>query len=137
VRWTYLISELAVLIVIGATLWAFLGPSGPSKPTGPPSPVDVANSWFQAVNNKDSDAAKATLVPASRSTMDWNGGDTSKWPTFNDVHCKQLADTGSAADVYCTFSPTNLPGQQRESFLSIAMQRQLSGHWLISNYGQS
>lgn len=66
--------------------------------------------------------------------MEW-----SQWgPPFTHLHCSQSSDTATRAHVYCTFDKINDPGtgMSNVSFWSVYMQRDASGPWLISGYGQ-
>jgi hypothetical protein len=68
------------------------------------SPVQATLSWFAAINHKDKAGAAAHLEPAAAGQMNWGNGDTSTWPAFSALHCKQATSSAAIASVYCTFS---------------------------------
>ena len=112
-------------------------PGVSDQPAASDSPVQVALSWFQAINHKNSVAAKAHFEPQQVQMMEWGGGDTSLWPTFSDVVCQPIAQGIKDAGVSCTFHESQAASVGNpDSFWNISMHRDPSGPWLIDNYGQ-
>jgi hypothetical protein len=69
--------------------------------------------------------------------MNWGNGDTSTWPTFSALHCKQLSHRATTATVYCSFKESQAPAVGNpDSFWTVSLHRQRGGRWLITNYGQ-
>lgn len=101
------------------------------------SPVQAALSWFSAISHKDKAAAVAYFEPAAAGQMNWGNGDTSTWPEFSAVHCRQLSRSAALASVYCTFSESQAPAAgSPDSFWTITLARQPDNQWLITSYGQ-
>ena len=103
--------------------------------TGTATPVQAAYSWFKDINTKDRVASLAAFVPRSRGQGDWNGGDTSMWPTFKNVKCKYLGSFPGNARVECTFDESINPGEQRDAFWVVTFHHETNGQWLINGYG--
>ena len=92
-------------------------------------------SWFYAVNHKDMAAAISHFAPAAAAQMEWYGG-PSAYPTFSELHCRQVSTDGSTASVLCTFTELHSPpGTQIDNFWTVELQRQPDGRWLITGYG--
>ena len=69
--------------------------------------------------------------------MNWGNGDTSTWPTFSALHCKQVTSSAAIASVYCAFSESQAPSAGNpDSFWTITLERQPDKQWLITSYGQ-
>lgn len=101
------------------------------------SPEQATLSWFFAINHKDKAAAVAHFTRAAADQMDWGEGDTSTWPTFSALHCKQASRNGVTASVYCTFKESQAPAVGNpDSWWTVYLHRQHDGRWLINNYGQ-
>lgn len=101
------------------------------------SPEQATLSWFFAVNHKDKAAAVAHFQPAAAGQMNWGNGDTSTWPTFSALHCRQLSRSGTTATTYCRFKESQAPAAGNpDSFWTVSLHRQPDGRWLITNYGQ-
>jgi hypothetical protein len=78
--------------------------------------------------------ALAHFVPADRKMMQW-----SSWgPPFTHLRCSLRGGGATTAVVYCTFDEINDPdmGMSNTSFWNVYLQRESSGRWLITNYGQ-
>lgn len=100
------------------------------------SPLQATLSWFFAVNHKDKAAAVAHFAPTEAGMMDWGEGDTSTWPTFTALHCRQLSGSASAAEIYCSFNESQAPSDgQVDNFWTVSLNRRPDGRWLITNYG--
>ena len=128
-----------LLLAIGLGVGAQHGLFRSAPPTGEPqslsiryTPVEAAESWFQAVNNGNAAAAKSHFAPQSVDMMEWSGNGT----TFSDLHCRQLSRGTTSADVLCTFHESGGDEGNPDSFWTISFQRQPGGPWLINNYGQ-
>ncbi len=131
-----------------AVLIVFIGaPAGCSTASGARAPGSLAAryrtpeqaalSWFYAVNHKDDGAAVGHFEHSAAGQMDWGDGNTSTWPTFSRLHCKQVADQAFSASVYCTFRESLAPAAGNpDTFWTIDLRRQTSGRWLIAGYGQ-
>jgi hypothetical protein len=101
------------------------------------SPEQATLSWFSAINHKDRGAALAHFTTAAANQMGWGTWDTSAWPTFSALHCRQLSRSATTAAVYCTFKESQAPSVGNpDSFWTVYLQRQADGRWLITNYGQ-
>lgn len=92
--------------------------------------------WFRAINSKDQSSMVAHAAPVAKSSMNWNDGETSMWPSFAKVSCKVTNSTHSRANLLCTFKESAPPGNQIDTFWTVSLQRGASGKWLITNYGQ-
>jgi hypothetical protein len=129
-------NRLGVLILLGfASVVASCGttPGSVSRST----PLAAAQSWFQAINTKNLQAAQDAFVPSQRSMMNWGGGNTATWSSFTKLHCKTLKNSPRDAIVYCSFSESASSSEGNpDSFWTISMERNGSGPWLINNYGQ-
>lgn len=134
--WIALVLVLVVGIDGGATWWA-ISRRNLSLPSSRQTPLQETTSWFQAVDAKDLSAARAHFVAWSGSDMNSNDGDTSQWPTFADIHCRNVGhQSNSTAVVYCTFNQSPVAGKQTDAFWTVSLQRNGAGPWLINNYGQ-
>lgn len=101
------------------------------------SPQQATLSWFFAVNHKDRADAIAHFTPAAANQMDWGNGDTSTWPTFSALHCKQVSRSVKTASVRCTFKESQAPSVGNpDSFWTVSLHRQPDMRWLITGYGQ-
>jgi hypothetical protein len=140
------ISLVIALMVVSAVLIEGCTSSG-SASSGRPnqagqsrngdSPVQTAEAWFHDINQKNVAAANADFVPANAEMMNWAGGDSSQWPMFSHVNCRQLSESATDASVLCTFDESAAPAVGNpDSFWTVSMHRQPSGRWLIDNYGQ-
>jgi hypothetical protein len=67
--------------------------------------------------------------------MEW-----SSWPLpFRRLHCSLLSPTSAtSADVNCSFAVINDPdaGMSNLSFWNVSLEKNASGRWLITAYGQ-
>jgi len=103
------------------------------------SPEQATLSWFSAIDHKDRAAVLAhfTTAAANQMGLGWTTWDTSAWPTFSALHCRQLGRSAATASVYCTFKESQAPSVGNpDSFWTVYLQRQADGRWLITNYGQ-
>lgn len=102
------------------------------------SPEQATLSWFYAINHKDRADAVAHFTHAAGYMMNWGGGDTSTWPTFSSLHCKNaVRQSVSIASVSCTFSESQAPAVgSPDSSWTVYLHQQPDGRWLIENYGQ-
>ena len=101
------------------------------------SPEQATLSWFSAINHKDKAAAIAHFAAAAADQMNWGNGDTSTWPTFSSLHCRQVSRSATAASVNCTFSESQAESVGNpDSFWTVDLKRQPDNRWLITNYGQ-
>jgi hypothetical protein len=103
------------------------------------SPEQATLSWFSAINHKDLAAVLAHFTTAAANQMgsSWTNWDTSAWPTFSALPCRQLSRSVTTASVYCTFKESQAPSVGNpDSFWTVYLQRQADGRWLITNYGQ-
>jgi hypothetical protein len=100
------------------------------------SPLTATFSWFRAINEKIPSALITHAAPNARDMMNWNDGMTSQWPEFSKIQCSIRKSTHSTSDVLCTFNETAPPGNNLDSFWTVALQHEKSGRWLITNYGQ-
>lgn len=99
--------------------------------------MQAALSWFSAINRKDKPATVAHFEPAAVGLMNWGDGDTSTWPTFSAVDCRQVARNAATPSVYCTFSESQAPAEGNpDSFWAITLALQPDKQWLITSYGQ-
>lgn len=93
-------------------------------------------SWFYALNHKDKAAAIAHFTPAAAGMMRDSYGGAAAYPTFSQLHCRQISSYGTTATVLCTFTELHPePGTQVDNFWTLELQRQPDGRWLITNYG--
>lgn len=134
------LAAAALIVFTGALAGCSTG-SGAQAPAGPTAryqtPDQATLSWFYAVNHKNHGAAIGHFEHSAASQMDWGDGNTSTWPTFSRLHCKQVTDQASTASVYCTFRESLAPAVGNpDTFWTIDLRRQTSGRWLISGYGQ-
>jgi hypothetical protein len=98
--------------------------------------VAAVESWFFAINHKDLAGAEAAFLPADRSQMDWENGETSGWPTFSDLRCKLMSSSSSQATVYCSFDESQAAAEGNpDTFWTVELSHSV-GHWLITGYGQ-
>jgi hypothetical protein len=101
------------------------------------SPMQATLSWFSAINHKDKAAAAAHFEPSAAGQMNWGNGDTSTWPTFSALRCKQVSRGATSASVDCTFSESQAPSAGNpDSFWTVYLKRQPDKRWLITGYGQ-
>jgi hypothetical protein len=78
----------------------------------------------------------AHAAPSARSMMEWNYDDTSIWPSFSRITCKEMKEKGNTASILCTFKEKAPPGNNVDAFWTVSLTRSVSGKWLITNYGQ-
>jgi hypothetical protein len=146
------VTAAAAAVIVGAIAVAACSSAAGSKPSaqashkpGRPSisaatlyqsPEQATLSWFYALDHKDKAAAVAHFEPTAADMMDWYGG-PSAYPTFSELHCRQLSSSGATAVVLCTFKETQNPAfyVQPDNFWTVGLQRQPDGRWLITNYG--
>jgi hypothetical protein len=101
------------------------------------SPAQATLSWLYAINHKDKAAAVAHFEPAAADQMNWGHGDTSTWPTFPALHCRQVSRSAITAVVYCSFKESQAPAVGNpDSFWTVSLHRQRGARWLITSYGQ-
>jgi hypothetical protein len=130
---------MAVTVLILLTSGLALTGCGSSSPEGSQefnTPLHSVYSWFSAINHKDELSMVAHAAPVLKNDMNWNDGDTSVWPTFANVSCHLAHSRPSSANILCTFKESAPPGNQIETFWSVALARSSTGKWLITNYGQ-
>jgi hypothetical protein len=99
------------------------------------SPGETALAWFKAIDDHDMALAKAHFVPASREEMSWSDFDS---VSFSNVQCALRSQAVTTAVLRCTFTPHAPAGDQvlLDFYWTVYMQRQGSGPWLITDYGQ-
>ncbi len=106
------------------------------SPTVHLTPVQESESWFKAVNMKDSAASLAHFNPQNRDQADWNNGDVTQWPTFSNVSCSPSQIEATTAIVHCAFQSHGDPSSANDTFWNVEFHRTPGGPWLITNYGQ-
>lgn len=134
-------ASVVLTLMAGAFVAAGCGSSSPGSAGATAavygSPVQAALSWFSAINHKDQAAAAAHFEAAAAGQMNWGNGNTSGWPTFSALHCRQLMRNAASASVYCGFSESQAPDVGNpDSFWTISLVQQPDKQWLITNYGQ-
>jgi len=129
-----------VILCACVTVLALMGlvSCGPSREPGVEiaiqTPVGTALAWFQSVNTHDKSLALAHFASADRDKMEWSDfGSIS----FDNVQCQPEAETATTAAVRCTFAIRDpSPDVRSDTFWDIYFERQPSGPWLITDYGQ-
>ena len=106
------------------------------KPNSHLTAVQEAGSWFKAINAKDRTASLDHFNPEARYMGDWNGGLTTRWPTFTNVNCTPFRSSTSSSTVHCTFRSHGDPSSAADTFWNVELHRTVGGPWLITNYGQ-
>jgi hypothetical protein len=126
-----------VVVIVGVSgAWALRAPrrEGPLPTIAIQSPVQSTLAWFSAVNHRNMPLALAHFVPVDRQAMEW-----SSWgPPFRHLRCELVTATATRAWVGCSFDAITDPeaGMSGDSGWGVDLQRQPSGRWLITDYGQ-
>jgi hypothetical protein len=131
------IRRLPWLVIVLAGGLALTGCLSGSSASSGPTAKSAAYAWFRTVNAKNLTAAQAHFAVADRNQMDWGEGDVADWPTFSDVNCKTSSSSTYYATVFCSFKESAAPlAGNPDTGWALAFQRQKSGPWLITGYGQ-
>src|ERR1019366_7453277 len=133
------LKPLALVIFIVASA-AFAGCSSQVRTLPPPkagaTPLQAADSWFTAIDEKKLSITRADFESSERYMMNWGAGNSATWPTFSAVHCRTLSETTTDAWVSCSFHESHSAAVgQPGNIWTISMHRQASSPWLITNYG--
>jgi hypothetical protein len=131
-----LVAVVVVTVGVAGDAWALRAPrrSGPLPTIAIQSPVQTTLAWFSAVNHRNMPLALAHFVPVDRHAMEW-----SSWgPPFRHVRCELVTETATSAGVGCWFDAITDPeaGMSGDSGWGVDLQREPSGRWLITDYGQ-
>lgn len=137
---------VAALIVAGAYAELFHAEhaSSASDAAGPPpatspTPVQVAQQWFHAIDSKNVPEVLALMAGGGTSSQGsaWRQRPPSQWPSFTDLRCAPEHPPSAGTYVRCTFNESASPSEGNpDTFWSLTMVRSKTGAWLISNYGQ-
>jgi hypothetical protein len=98
------------------------------------SPVRSTEAWFEAINAHNMPLAEAHFASRDRDQMKW-----SSWgPPFQHLHCVLSSKNSGSAVVGCSFKAIYDAdaGMSGDSGWGVSLQKQSSGRWLITSYGQ-
>ena len=110
---------IAVVIGIGAAIWAV---------TRPASPADIALRYFSALNAGDADAALAVTVTPETDPEDLVRAYASVSARVSDARVTDTTETAGTAEVVVAY---DIAGDPRESTLE--MSRTAGGSWTITD----
>jgi hypothetical protein len=110
------------------------------------SPADTAEAFFSALNNRNLELAASYLEPDRRGV--WLGAELPPRDEFQNVRCRpasesgwpQVLDTLTKAVVACTYYVREdwggfQRGPQESRAWGLWLRRELSGPWLIADWG--
>jgi hypothetical protein len=99
------------------------------------SPQQTVETWFSEVNAK-SHSAPALLAQPLR--HDWEATRVTSWPSFSNVSCRPISESGNTATVHCGFVESRFAGAATPNTAwTVHLVKQPDGSWLIARYGKT